>query len=212
MPAAGFAGAAALKKRTAGMAGGQHATSGPESAASPAGSRSDEALVRAAVQGGRDAFSELARRYSERLLRFLVLRCGSRADAEDALQDTLVAAWTYLASYDSRWRFSTWIYRIAIRNAGRQRTPAGEGVDGLADERADPLLTCIEQTERENLWLAARRVLSADGYTALWMYYVEELSVADIAMALDRSRTWTKVALMRSRRRLQKEFNHATTD
>ena len=43
----------------------------------------------------------------------------SFADAEDALQDTLINAYRYLHSYDSRWRFSTWLFRIAINNASR---------------------------------------------------------------------------------------------
>ena len=145
-------------------------------------------------------------------MRYLLLRCRTRADAEDALQDTLVNAWCYLGSYDSRWRFSTWLYRIAVRHIRRTAIPADVSVDDLADESPDALQHCIEQAERENLWLVARRVLSGDAYTAMWLRYVEDLSLADIAMALGRSQAWTKVALMRSRRRLTAELNDAATE
>ena len=73
-------------------------------------------LIAAAKAGSAEAFCSLARSYRERLLRFLLTRCASYADAEDVLQDTLIAAFRYLHSYDARWRFSTWLYRIAIRN------------------------------------------------------------------------------------------------
>lgn len=121
-------------------------------------------------------------------------------------------AFCYLGSYDARWRFSTWIYRIAIRNARRSGIPSGASVENLADESPDALQLCIEQSERENLWLVARRVLSEDAYAAMWLRYVEDLPLADIATALGRSQAWTKVALLRGRRRLTAELNDEKAD
>ena len=172
----------------------------------------EEQLVEAARHGSAESFNELVGRYREGLLRFLLLRCRTRADAEDALQDTLVNAYCYLGSYDSRWRFSTWLYRIAMRQIRRTIIPADVSVDELVDESPDALQHCIEQAERENLWLVARRVLSGDAYAAMWLRYVEDLPLADIATALGRSQAWTKVALMRGRRRLTAEMNDAATD
>lgn len=162
--------------------------------------------MEAAIGGSGSAFDTLVERYQVRLLRFLLGRCASRADAEDAIQDTFVAAYRYLSSYNPRWRFSTWLYRIAIRNAARlpRRQDDGE-IDRLAGG-ADPLVECIEASDRENLWLTAKRILSDDAYTALWLRYVEDLSVNEVARALDRSQSWTKVTLLRARRRLSREF------
>jgi DNA-directed RNA polymerase specialized sigma24 family protein len=83
---------------------------------------------------------------------------------------------------------------------------ANTSVDELVDASPDALQQCIEQSERENLWLVARRVLSQDAYAAMWLRYTEDLPLADIALALDRSQAWTKVALLRARRRLSAEF------
>jgi RNA polymerase sigma-70 factor (ECF subfamily) len=163
----------------------------------------DEELAAAAKDGSEPAFDELVARYQTRLLRFLLVRCNNRADAEDAIQDTFVNAWKYIHSYDARWRFSTWLYRIALRNASRQRlAPAVESID-IPDD-IDPLSTCIARSERENLWLTARATLGRDAYSALWLRYVEDLPLKDVASALDRSLAWTKVTLMRSTRRLKK--------
>ena len=166
----------------------------------------DEQLVRSACRGEPGAFGALVERYQERLLRFLLTRCPSRADAEDVLQDAFVNAYRYLASYDPRWRFSTWLYRIALREAGRRDgQSSADGLDQLAAENeADPLVRVSTDSSRENLWLVARRELSEEAYNAMWLRYVEELSVRDVAATMERSVSWTKVTLMRSRTRLAK--------
>lgn len=167
----------------------------------------DEDLVSAACSGRQAAFSELAERYQDRLLRFLMTRCASRADAEDALQDTFISAFRYLDTFDPRWRFTTWLYRIAIRTAGRQKRH-DESLDAeVVDAAADPLLLCLRESSRENLWVTARRVLSDDASTALWLHYVEEMRVREIAEAMQKSASWTKVTLMRSRERLARELS-----
>jgi len=168
--------------------------------------RTDEQLAAAAQAGSIPAFDELVLRYRDKLLRFLVTRCASHADAEDTIQDTFVSAWRYLETYDARWRFSTWLYRIAIRNAMRRPAPAVEADGETADEHGDPLRNCIADSEMENLWLTARRVLSADAFNALWLRYAEDMSTNDVARTLERSASWTKVTLMRSRRRLNREM------
>ncbi len=164
-------------------------------------------LIIAAQAGSADAFADLVRSYRVRLLRFLVTRCNSFADAEDALQDTLIAAFRYLHSYDPRWRFSTWLYRIAIRNAHKLKSDTVVELGDLSDEEGDPMLQCIRDSESENLWVNAKRLLNAEVFTATWLRYAEDMSINDIAKALDRSQSWTKVNLMRARKLLDSELN-----
>jgi len=155
------------------------------------------------------AFTDLVGAYRDRLLRFLVTRCASYADAEDALQDTLINAYRYLHSYDPRWRFSTWLYRIAIRNAAKLHTPDMLELGELRAEESDPLLQCIADSESRNLWISAKQLLNDEVFQAMWLRYAEDMSVNDIAKALDRSASWTKVNLMRGRRKLDAELNGA---
>ncbi len=168
-------------------------------------------MINAAKAGSADAFADLVRSYRTRLLRFLLTRCASYADAEDALQDTLIAAYRYLHSYDPRWRFSTWLYRIAIRNAQKIRTENVVELGDLSDDESDPLLHCIAASETENLWVSARRVLNDDVFAATWLRYAEDMSINDISKALDRSDSWTKVNLMRARKTLDTEMNSKNT-
>ena len=164
-------------------------------------------LIDAAKGGSVDAFTKLIHGYREGLFRFLLTRCSSHADAEDALQDTLINAYRYIGSYNPQWRFSTWLYRIAIRNAGRLRTENLTELGDPADDSADPLAHCIADSERDNLWRSAKRVLSDEVFAAMWLRYVEDMSVRDIASVLDRSSSWTKVNLLRGRRALEVEIH-----
>lgn len=169
-------------------------------------------LISAAKAGSADAFADLVLSYRDRLLRFLLTRCASYADAEDALQDTLINAYRYLHSYDPRWRFSTWLYRIAIRNAQKIRSQNVVELGDLSDEESDPLQQCIAASETENLWVCARRLLNDDVFAAMWMRYAEDMSVNDISKALDRSASWTKVNLLRGRRALEAELNSSANE
>jgi RNA polymerase sigma-70 factor (ECF subfamily) len=169
-------------------------------------------LIAAAKAGSADAFCGLAQLYRERLLRFLLTRCSNFADAEDALQDTLIAAFRYIHSYDPRWRFSTWLYRIAIRNAAKLRGADMVEIGDLRDEESDPLQQCIADSETENLWVSAKRTLSDEVFTAMWLRYAEDMSVNDISTTLDRSVSWTKVNLMRGRRALETQMNSAANE
>jgi RNA polymerase sigma-70 factor (ECF subfamily) len=168
---------------------------------------SDEDLVELANGGSDPAFSELIERYQVRLLRFLLTRCANRADAEDALQDTFISAYRYLHSFNPRWRFSTWIYRIGIRNAMRVKRPVDETELDVADHNAGPLAECIAASDRENLWAVARKIFPEQTYTAMWLRYVEDMSIKEVSKTLDRSVSWTKVTLLRARRRLSDEMS-----
>ena len=164
-------------------------------------------LIDAAKAGSASAFADLVKSYRVRLLRFLLTRCASHADAEDALQDTFIAAYRYLHSYDPRWRFSTWLYRIAIRKVQKIRHENVVEIGDLSDEEDDPLLHCIAASETETLWVSARRVLNDDVFAATWLRYAEDMSINDISKALDRSDSWTKVNLLRARKALDAEMN-----
>ena len=168
---------------------------------------SEQQLIEAAKTGSVAAFTDLVTAHRERLLRFLLTRCASYADAEDALQDTLMSAYRYLHSYNPRWRFSTWLYRIALRNAARITPSTSADLQELCTDEDDPLSQCIAASDRENLWLSARRLLTNEVYAAMWLRYVEDMSVNDISVVLERSASWTKVNLLRGRRVLDAELN-----
>jgi RNA polymerase sigma-70 factor (TIGR02960 family) len=88
-------------------------------------------LMARAQTGDGDAFRELTEPHRRGLQVHCYRMLGSFQDAEDALQDTLLAAWQGLGGFDGRASIRTWLYRIATNrclNALRsaRRRPAKE--------------------------------------------------------------------------------------
>lgn len=76
--------------------------------------RRDDALAQAARQGEDRAFTELMRRHKGALYRFIRAHLGDADEAYDVLQDSFVAAWNALPSYDPGRPFGPWLRRIAL--------------------------------------------------------------------------------------------------
>ena len=81
-------------------------------------------LLEQVRRGGESAFAELAEGYRAELQLHCYRITGSVQDAEDLVQETLLAAWRGLDQYEGRATVRTWLYRIATNrclNALRDR-------------------------------------------------------------------------------------------
>jgi RNA polymerase sigma-70 factor (ECF subfamily) len=74
-------------------------------------------LVVAAQSGSQAAFSELFSRYSQSVYRTAFAITKNAADAEDALQESFLRAFTAINRFEARAIFYTWLTRIAINSA-----------------------------------------------------------------------------------------------
>lgn len=87
-------------------------------------------LIERARGGDRDAFRALTDPHRRELQVHCYRMLGSVQDAEDALQDTLLAAWKGLDQFEGRASVRTWLYRVAtnrclnLRRAARRRPQA----------------------------------------------------------------------------------------
>ncbi len=73
----------------------------------------DERLVELALDGDEEAYGILVRRYQRRLTAFLSQLVGDLELARELSQEAFIRAWSALARFDPKYRFSTWLFRIA---------------------------------------------------------------------------------------------------
>jgi RNA polymerase sigma-70 factor (ECF subfamily) len=82
-------------------------------------------LLARARAGDGDAFHALIEPHRRELQVHCYRMLGSLQDAEDALQDTLLAAWRGIAGFEERAAIRTWLYRIATNRCLNARRAAG---------------------------------------------------------------------------------------
>jgi RNA polymerase sigma-70 factor, ECF subfamily len=168
---------------------------------------SPEEYAARAARGDASAFEALVDRFEGPLYRFLFLRTGDAHEAEELAQEAFLKAWRNIERYDSRWRFSTWLYTLAKRLAisrRRKARPEREAADSLeaiaVDE--DPARIAGAREEVANLWELAARFLNREQRSALWLRYAEERGIDEIARILGRRRVTVRVILFRAREKL----------
>jgi RNA polymerase sigma-70 factor (ECF subfamily) len=143
-------------------------------------------IIHAARAGDVRAFATLVDTYYARCLRFALHMLSSRADAEEAVQDTFVRVYRALPSYREQDSFEPWLFRILgnrCRTAGAKERRHAEVMEyGDVPERATAATHDLELGWREEIERALQS-LPAEQREAFLMRHVEGLSYEDMCTA-----------------------------
>jgi RNA polymerase sigma-70 factor (ECF subfamily) len=136
-------------------------------------------IIHAARAGDVRAFATLVDMYYARCLRFAMHMLSSRADAEEAVQDTFVRVYRALPTYREQDSFEPWLFRILgnrCRTAGARQRRHAEVVEyGEVPERAMMARQDTDVVWRDEIDRALRS-LPADQREAFLMRHVEGMS------------------------------------
>ena len=137
--------------------------------------------------------AELARAYAPAIYRLAYARTGSRADAEDIMQEVFVRLLRTRPDFADRAHARAWLLRVAANCANDWfRAPWRR--------REGPLTDALPAPEHEDGGVVeAVLALPAKYRTAVHLYYYEELSVAEIAKIMGKSEGAVKSRLFRAR-------------
>jgi|SRR5580700_2495614 RNA polymerase sigma-70 factor (ECF subfamily) len=179
--------------------------------------RSEEALVRASRRGNSQAIETLFRRYQRQLLGTARRILGNTEDAEDALQDGLLAAYRNVRRFEGRSKFSTWLNRIVVNAALMRRRRAKRlqvtSLDATPPESQVPVSECLQDddlnpeqlfahTELKEMIQTNVGQLSSPLFTAFVLCGIEEHSHEEAARRLGITVTAMKARMHRARYKL----------
>ncbi len=181
----------------------------------------DAADMERLAAGHDTALNGLMERHGERLFHYLVRLLQSENDAADAAQESFVRVYQHRSRFDTRQKFSTWLYAIASNIARdrlrwRSRHPqvsldaqleeSGRRVmDNLPDQNPSPRQT-LEASERASVVRAAVAALPEDLRLPLVLAEYEGRAQAEIAEILDCSIKAVEMRIYRARKQLREQL------
>ena len=133
----------------------------------------------------RERFIELATAEQEPLRRFLLALCGGdRMEAEDIAQEAFVKAWLASERFDERYKFRTWLFKIAyhtlLDHAKRPRLERLSEVSDISELSGISDYTADASFRYEALYRAIDQ-LPERARAATLLYHIEGYSIKDIA-------------------------------
>jgi RNA polymerase sigma-70 factor, ECF subfamily len=173
----------------------------------------DEELMSAYAGGDHRSFTALFRRWAPRLRGFFLRTLREPAAADDLLQLTFLKLHRARQSFQPLLRLRTWLYGIAAHELQeelrrRRHTPlasAEQQEQERGEAQGDPPLA-IEAGHRINAVRAAIDRLPESQRAVLYLHRYEEMSFAEIALALGTTEGAIKARAFRAYERLRREL------
>jgi RNA polymerase sigma-70 factor (ECF subfamily) len=183
----------------------------------------DEELLTRLASNDEAAFRLLVERHIDRAFAIALRIVGSRADAEDVVQDTMLKVWTHRGKWrHGRAKFSTWLYRVITnRCIDLHRMPRTDSVDAVPEPiDAQPDVVSAMQRDEVTLMLEkAMQRLPEQQRVAVILSYHENMSNGEIAEVMDTTVAAVESLLKRGRqqlrdllRRHEPDIRHSFTD
>ena len=179
-------------------------------------------VIREVLAGNTDAYRVLMERHFVAVHRVAFRITGNESDAEEATQETFVRAYNKLGTFREDAAFATWITRIAmntsinlverrkrdsLHGAARiaEENSAEEQTMQVADTHAGPERALLSQ-EATMLREAAMQELTPMERAAFTLRHMEEISIAEIAAALQVPPNSAKQAVFRAVSKLRRSL------
>lgn len=169
----------------------------------------EDDIVKSAIAGEASAFGLLYKHYQPKIYRFVYLKVGRREEAEDLTHHVFMKAWQNIENFKTRgFPFSSWLYRMArnqIIDSYRTRK-----AETSIDELDPDFLKSDDGAEHSfDMSLEVKAVrkaileLKPEHQDVLVLRFIEDLSVKEVAGALNRSEGAVKVLQHRAIEKLR---------
>jgi RNA polymerase sigma-70 factor (ECF subfamily) len=168
----------------------------------------EELLINRAKKGEAEAFGLLYDQYAAKIYRFILLKTGRKADAEDLTSQVFLKAWESIHGFEFQgFPFSSWLYRIAGNSViDYYRTfHSHQDVEEVAEaiQSSEDYAGDLDLRADTNKIRLAIRHLDPDQQNVVVMRFVDELSTKEIAAALSKSEGAIRVIQHRALKNLR---------
>lgn len=169
--------------------------------------RTDEQVVRDVLDGDRDAFRLLVRRYGDTLHGHALRMTGSSDDAADLVQKAFVRGFKKLRHCKDPQRVGAWLFRILANLCkdhvrGRRKDVSLSVVAGAIQGGPNPEAAAEGAEIRRKIW-GALDALTPEQKEAFVLKHVEGRSYEEIAAVMDTSVASLKMRVHRAREALR---------
>ena len=110
----------------------------------------DAALVKGCKRGDRRAMTQLISQYERPVFNAAFRILGNRDDAADATQTVFLKVFEHIADYDQKYKFFSWVYRIAV-NESLNQVKKRRSQESLDDGQASPWQGPAEEFDSKRL-------------------------------------------------------------
>ena len=169
--------------------------------------------------GDKSAYKELINRHKDYAFTVAYRILNNREDAEEVAQDAFMQVFGAMNSFNGESKFTTWFYRIIFNAALMQkRKNKLESVDIENSSEAFLVIHSsdsaedLQKNERKMAIQKALQNLSADDAVMITLFYLNELSLEEIAEITKISAETIKVKIHRARKRLADEMKNFLKD
>ncbi|WP_109830997.1 RNA polymerase sigma factor [Reichenbachiella versicolor] len=178
----------------------------------------DRHLITQVLRGNHQAFAALIDRHKGLVYSICLKVCKNAETAEEIAQDTFLKAFQKLDTFKSESKFSTWLYRIAynlslntIKKSRIQTDDIDEHQSVGESDLPDGFFALKQEEQRGYLRQALDR-LNERYALVLSLYYLEEMSVKEVAVIMTEKESNVKVHLNRARKALNKVLEDLLKD
>jgi RNA polymerase sigma-70 factor (ECF subfamily) len=165
--------------------------------------RGDAEIVAAVLAGDREAFRLLVERYQRPMLASARHVLGDSDLAQDAAQEAFIEAFRALGNLKEPQKFRAWLYGILRHRCLKIRDAAGPATLPYDESYDTPVEDVYALAGEDGSLVALLRRLPREDRELLTARYVQQLSYAEIAGALQMNSGAVRVRCFRARERLR---------
>lgn len=172
--------------------------------------KGDAAYIEQVLKGKTDAFSYIVNHHKDKAYNLAFRICGNAEDAEEIAQDSFLKAFRSLKGFKMKSSFPTWLYRIIYNTAISHVRARKKGILSLEDFPADAIdfiHNNVDEEEagkdyRNSLLNFALQKINDEERGLISLFYFQEMSVDEIAIVTNVTKSNIKVRLFRARQKI----------